>query len=218
MVPKTGTPLIVLGAGGHARVLIDALRLRHCEPIGVTDPDASLWGSAVLGVPVLGDDDRIQDFSPDEAMLVNALGSTRSTALRQAVFERWRGRGYHFAGVRHPAAVVAQSAELEADVQVFAGSIVGVNAHVGTNSIVNTGVIVEHDCRVGQHVHLAPGVTLSGNVTVGSGSHLGTGCTVIQDINIGEGCVVGAGAVVVGDLEPFTLAVGVPARAVKTLR
>ena len=218
MVPKTGTPLIVLGAGGHARVLIDALRLQQREPIGVTDPDASLWDSAVLGVPVLGDDDRIRDFAPGEVALVNALGSTSDTRLRRTVWERWRGRGYHFTGVRHPAAVVAQSAELEADVQVLAGSLIGVNAYIGHNSIVNTGVIVEHDCRVGQHVHLAPGVTLSGNVTVGSGSHLGTGCTVIQDINIGEGCVVGAGAVVVGDLEPFTLAVGVPARAVKTLR
>ncbi len=208
----------MLGAGGHARVLIDALRLQQREPIGVTDPDASLWGSTVLGVPVLGDDDRIQGFAPNEVMLVNALGSTRGTALRQAVWERWCGRGYRFVGVVHPAAVVAQSAELEADVQVLAGSVVGAAAHIGHNSIVNTGVIVEHDCRVGQHVHLAPGVTLSGNVTVGDGSHLGTGCTVIQDTNIGEGCVVGAGAVVVRDLEPFTLAVGVPARAVKTLR
>ena len=217
MVPKTGTPLIVLGAGGHARVLLDALRLRHCEPLGVTDPDASLWGSAVLGVPVLGDDNRIQDFAPNEVMLVNALGSTMSTALRQAVWERWRGRGYQFTGVRHLTAVVAQSAELEADVQVLAGSLIGVDAYLGHNSIVNTGVIVEHDCRVGQHVHLAPGVTLSGNVTVGDGSHLGTGCTVIQDVDIGQGCVVGAGAVVVRNLEPFTLAVGVPARVIKTL-
>ena len=214
---KTGTPLIVLGAGGHARVLIDALRLRQREPTGVTDPDASLWDSAVLGVPVLGNDDRLKGFTPDEVALVNALGSTKSTALRQAVWERWRARGYRFVGVVHSAAVVAQSAGLEADVQVLAGSIIGVNAYIGHNSIVNTGAIIEHDCRVGRHVHLAPGVTLSGNVTVGDGSHLGTGCTVIQDINIGEGCVVGAGAVVVGDLEPFTLAVGVPARAVKTL-
>ena len=159
---KTGTPLIVLGAGGHARVLLDALRLQQREPIGVTDPDASLWGSAILGVPVLGDDDRIQGFAPDKVALVNALGSTKSTALRQAVWERWRARGYRFVGVHHPTAVVAQSAGLEADVQVLVGSLIGVNAYIGHNSIVNTGVIVEHDCRVGQHVHLAPGVTLSG--------------------------------------------------------
>ena len=210
--------MIVLGAGGHARVLLDALRLQHCEPVGITDPDASLWGSTVLGVPVLGNDDRIQGFAPNEVALVNALGSVRGTRLRQTVWEQWRGHGYSFTGVRHLTAVVAASAHLAADVQVLAGSIVGAGAYVGRNSIVNTGAIVEHDCRVGQHVHLAPGVTLSGNVTVGDGSHLGTGCTVIQDVTIGEGCVVGAGAVVIGDLEPFTLAVGVPARAVKTLR
>lgn len=209
--------VVVMGGGGHARVLIDALGLTQLEPVGLTDPDPTLWGGAVMGVPVLGADDAILSFPPGEVALVNALGSTSSTAARQRLFERWKARGYTFAGVTHPAAVVARSAQLGEGVQVLAGSIVSANARVGLNSIVNTGVIVEHECRVGRHVHLAPGVTLSGNVTVGSGSHLGTGSVVIQNIALGEGCVVGAGAVVVAPVEAHTLVVGVPARLVKRL-
>ena len=171
----------------------------------------------MLGVPVLGDDAHILRFAPHEIRLVNALGSTHNTAARQAVFERWQLRGYGFARVTHSSAVVAASARLGGGVQLLARSVVGPEAALGPNSLVNTGAIVEHDCRIGAHVHLAPGVTLSGGVTVGDGCHLGTGCVVIQNVTVGAGCVVGAGAVVTRDLEPYTLAVGVPARAVRKL-
>lgn len=217
MLGVPALPLVVVGGGGHARVLIDALLLGGHTLIGLTDPDPALQGKDVLGVPVLGDDAHILKFAPDEIRLVNALGSTGSTAARRAVFERWGGRGYTFARVTHPSAVVAASAQPGAGVQLLARSVVGPGALLGPNSLVNTGAIVEHDCRVGAHVHLAPGVTISGGVTVGDGCHLGTGCVVIQNVTVGAGCVVGAGAVVTRDVAPHTLAVGVPARPIRKL-
>lgn len=217
-VPKDpALPLLIVGGGGHARVLIDALRLGGHTLIGLTDPDPAAWGESVSGVPVLGEDAHLTRFAPDEVRLVNALGSTQSTAARRAVFERWEANGYTFARVTHSSAVVAASAQVGNGVQLLARSVVGAGASLGPNSLVNTGAIAEHDCRVGAHVHLAPGVTLSGGVTLGDGCHLGTGCVVIQNVTIGAGCVIGAGAVVTRDLEPHTLAVGVPARAVRKL-
>ena len=210
-------PLLIVGGGGHARVLIDALTLGGHTLLGLTDPDPALRGNDVLGVPVLGDDAHILEFAPHKVRLVNALGSTQSTAARRAVFERWEAKGYTFARVTHSSAIVAASARLGEGVQLLARSVVGAGASLGPNSLLNTGAIAEHDCRIGAHVHLAPGVTLSGGVTLGDGCHLGTGCVVIQNVSIGAGCVVGAGAVVTRDLEPYTLAVGVPARAVRKL-
>lgn len=210
---------IILGGGGHASVLIDALqRSGPFEIVGLTDPDAALWGTFLMGVPVIGNDDAILDYSPDEVSLVNALGSIFNTAPRRHLFETWQARGYVFANVIHPTAIVASSARLGVGVQLLAGCIVSANASVGPNSVVNTGAIVEHDCVIAQHVHLAPGVTLSGNVTVGEGCHLGTGSVVVQNIGLGEGCVVGAGAVVTASVEAYTLVVGVPARVVRRLR
>lgn len=211
-------PCILLGGGGHARVLLEALREQpHLTPIGLTDPDETLWGSSVMGLPVLGGDDEILRYPPAEVNLANGLGSTFSTAPRQALFERWRALGYSFTQIIHSSALISPTAQLEPGVQVLAGSIISTNAKAGLNSIVNTGGIVEHDCRIGQHVHLAPGVVLSGGVSIGDGSHLGTGCVVIQNVSIGAGCVIGAGAVVTTSIAPYTLALGIPARAIRSL-
>lgn len=207
---------ILLGGGGHARVLLEALRA-HVTPIGLTDPDEALWGGSVMGVPVLGSDDAILHYPSTEVVLVNGLGSTFSTTPRHTLFERWVKKGYSFAQVVHASATLSPTARLGSGVQLLAGSIVNANAEIGANSIVNTGSIVEHDCQVGRHVHLAPGVVLSGGVKVGDGCHLGTGSVVIHNLQIGAGCVIGAGAVVTASLEPYTLALGVPARAVRSL-
>ncbi len=207
---------IILGGGGHARVLLEALP-DTLVPLGLTDPDEALWGGDVAGVPVLGGDEAILRYSSAEVLLVNGLGSTFSTAPRRALFKRWREKGYTFASIVHPQAILSPSARLAPGVQVLAGSVVNTGADVGTNSIINTGSIVEHDCKVGQHAHIAPGVVLSGGVRVGHGCHLGTGSVVIQNVEIGDGCVIGAGAVVTTSLEPYILALGVPARAVRSL-
>ena len=207
-------PVIILGGGGHAKVLVETLWAASLAVAGIVDPDPALWGGSVLGVPVLGGDEVVLAYAPDLVRLVNGLGSTGLPQLREAIFERFAARGFAFAAVVHPLAVIARDVELGEGAQVMAGAVIQPGSRLGRNALVNTRASVDHDCLIGDHVHLAPGVTLSGGVTVGAGAHIGTGATVIQGIRIGGGSLIAAGAVVISDIPAGSVAMGVPAKVV----
>ena len=209
--------IIVLGAGGHARVLLDMLLSQGCKVIGLTDEDASLWGQSVFGVPVLGDDRCIQRYLRRDIMLVNGIGSVDSMQLHRQVYEAMKRQGYSFAQVVSSATVISDRVVLDEGVLVMPGVVVNEGTSIGANTILNTRSVLDHECRIGKHVHIAPGCVLSGNVVVGDNVHIGTGSTVIQGIHIGEGTLVGAGSVVVKDIAGQSKAYGVPARVVGRL-
>ena len=210
-------PLLVVGAGGHARVLIDALLAASAVIAGIVDPDPRLLGTTLLGIRVLGGDEVVDGFPAAEIALVNGVGSVGLPHLRRKIFQRFTAAGYRFATVIHPSAVIAADVELAAGAQIMAGAVIQTGSRIGFNAIVNTRASVDHDGSIGDHVHLAPGVTLSGSVSVGHASHLGTGATVIQGIRIGDGCLVGAGSLVLRDVPSGATVVGAPARIVKVL-
>ena len=205
-------PVVVLGAGGHAKVLINALQLCNVEILGITDPDPTLLGQELLGVPVIGTDEVLKNYSIEKVHLVNGLGTVDLSPTRAGIFNDCNNLGFVFAQVIHPMAVVAGETKLGEGVQVMAGAVIQPGSFVGCNSIINTRASVDHDCTIGSHVHIAPGVTLSGGVTVGACSHIGTGATLIQGVSVGTGCLVAAGAVVVKDISAGVMVRGVPAR------
>jgi sugar O-acyltransferase (sialic acid O-acetyltransferase NeuD family) len=189
--------VIVLGAGGHARVVIDALRRAGFAVAGVCAPELSAGQPGPLGAPALGGDGALDGVDRARYLLANGIGSIGAPAVRQKVFETRKADGWRFVTLVHPAAVVGEDCALGEGAQVMAGAVLQPGVRLGRNTIVNTRAAVDHDCRLGDHVHVAPGVVLSGGVTVGSRSHLGTGAVVIQDIAIGDDVLVGAGAVVI---------------------
>ncbi|MCK6451159.1 MAG: acetyltransferase [Alphaproteobacteria bacterium] len=192
--------LVLIGAGGHGRVLMAAIDLQGGWVVGVSDPKLAAGGTAPGGQPVLGEDELLQRCPPDKVMLVNGVGSTGAPRARHDVFARWRAQGYRFAAIVHPSAFIAAGAAVGEGVQVMAGAVVQNDARIGANSLVNTRAGVDHDCVLGETVHLAPGVTLSGGVTIGDRTHVGTGACVIQGVRIGSDVLIGAGAVIVGDV------------------
>lgn len=207
-------PVVLLGAGGHARVLLDILKLQKRSVVSIVDP--ALAGSVFRGIPVLQrDEDVLRCFRPEEVELVNGLGGTGDNRLRRKLYYDFKKQGYKFAVLRHPGAIVAENVVLGNGTQVMAGAVIQTDCVVGENTIVNTGTIVEHDCRVGSNVHLAPGCILSGGVKISDDVHLGTGTTVIQNITIGRQCLIGAGSVVLRDLQEKNKAWGVPAKEVE---
>jgi UDP-perosamine 4-acetyltransferase len=208
--------LLLIGAGGHARVLLDALLLVGAEVLGLLDADPALAGGKVLGYPVLGGDELLRQRKPGSVALVNAIGSTKSMARRRTLYMQLLAQGHLFASVRHPSAVVSRHAATEDGAQIMAGVVIQAGAHIGENSIVNTGATVDHDCQVGAHVHVAPGVTLSGGVQVGDETHIGCGAAVIQGVRIGARCTVAAGAVVLADVPDGSTVAGVPARETRS--
>lgn len=206
-------PVIVIGGGGHAKVLASTLLLCGRNILGFVDPDPTL--PPLLGIGHLGDDIAVMIYSAESVELVNGVGSISSTRNRQNVFERFTRKQYHFATIVHPSAVIAPEAHLQSGVQVMAAAVVQAGCRLGDNVVINTGARVDHDCIIDSHAHVAPGATLCGAVSVGAGAHIGAGATVIQGIRIGAGSVVGAGALVIRDVPQQTTAVGVPANAMR---
>jgi sugar O-acyltransferase (sialic acid O-acetyltransferase NeuD family) len=207
--PEPKLPLIVVGGGGHAKVLVSTLLLLRCKVLGFVDVSPSI--SSLLSIGSLGDDGAIFAHPPEKVRLVNGVGSTNSTIRRQKIYERFVEKGYVFATVVHPSAVVSPEVELGTGVQIMAGALVQPGTRLGDNAIVNTGACIDHDCLIEAHAHIAPGVTLSGAVHIGKGSHIGTGVTIIQGIKVGAASIVGAGAVVIRDVPDGVTVAGVPA-------
>jgi len=208
-------PVLVIGAGGHGRVVADALRAAGRKVLGFLDAAAELKGIQIDGLSVLGDDNRLQDYSPASIRLANGIGSTVTTGARRRVYQRLVAAGYQFEIVRHPAATVSPLAVLSAGAQVMAGAVLQPGVVVGEDTIINTGALIDHDGLIGSHCHLAPGAVLSGAVQIGDDCHIGTAASVIQGITIGAGALIAAGAVVVDDVPAGTRMAGVPARAME---
>lgn len=207
-------PVVIVGAGGHAAVVADALLAAGRAVLGFVDSDVSKAGSHLLGLPVLGDDSALLAHGVDAIELVNGVGGTGETSTlgrRAAVQRRLEGAGWRFATVLHPAAVVSVYARLNPGCQVMAGSVVQALATIGAGAIVNTRAVVEHDAWVGAFAHVGPGAVLCGKVRLGTGAHVGAGATVRQGVTLGDEVVVGIGAAVVRTCSAGVL-VGVPAR------
>jgi UDP-perosamine 4-acetyltransferase len=204
------TQLVLLGAGGHASVLLAALHLNNTDVIGYV---AEAAAGSMAPLPYLGNDLDFLARGMDSVLLVNGVGSISNPERRRHVFEHYRKAGFAFAPVIHPSAIIAADAVCGEGTQIMAGAILQSGTQVGDDVIVNTGGIVDHGCRIGDHVHIATGARLAGDVTIGGAAHIGAGATVIQGIHVGADAIVAAGAVVIDDVAPGSLVMGVPARA-----
>lgn len=207
-------PLILLGGGGHGRVLLAALKSQDClsQLAGVVDPNPGELDAEQFGVPIMRAESELDTlFGGQLVELVNGLGSTAKTDPRKDLFLQMKQAGYRFASILHSSAIcVDDEPTLGEGVQLMAGTIIQTGVRLGDNVLINTGAQVDHDCQIEDHVHIAPGAILSGQVRVGEGSHIGCGATVIQNIRIGAGALIAAGAVVVRDVPAGARVAGVP--------
>lgn len=198
--------LIIIGAGGHGKVIADiALRNGH-KNICFVDDHAT---GQVMGLPVIGTTSQIRDFDDGNTEFVIGIGNN---TVRKKIAEN-----YHipWATLIHPSAQIATGVSIGNGTVVMANAVVNACAVIGRHCIINTGAIVEHDNKIGDFAHLSPGVKLSGTVTVGKNSWIGTGASVTNNIEISENVVIGVGTVVVKDIPEQGTYAGVPARRIK---
>jgi len=193
-------PVILLGAGGHAKVLLDSLRLERRNVLGIVTPDLER-GSKHLGLVVLGDDKQLKQYNPSEIDLVNGIGSLPFQQLRWNVSDKVRSWGFRLSQVIHPSAIVSSDVTFDEGVQVMAGCVIQPGCTIGRDTIINTGCMIDHDCVINENTHIAPGCTLSGGANIGKSVHIGTGATIIQNIKIGKGAVIAAGTTLYKDVE-----------------
>ena len=189
--------IVLLGGGGHCKVVIDAIRKSGKFDIcGIADPNMKL-SEEVLDVKVLGGDDILPGlFSKGVECAFISVGSSGDCIVRKRLAKKAEAIGFKFPAIVHPAAVIGEGVDLGSGAFVAAGAVISPGARIGANAIINTSASVDHDCIIGDFVHIAPGVTLSGGVNIGDETHIGTGANIIQQINIGKKCLVGAGTVV----------------------
>jgi UDP-perosamine 4-acetyltransferase len=212
-VAKELDKIILLGGGGHAKVLIDLIRTSDkYEIAGILDPQ--IKRDSISGISVLGEDDLLQELY--DKGIRNAcigIGSIKDNSKRKRLYENVKQLGFDLPGLIHPESFVSSVAQISEGAQVMAGAIVQTGSTIGINSIVNTGAIIEHHCVIGKHVHICPGVVLSGESFVDDEAFIGAGSTVIQGIKIGKGALVAAGAVVVNDVPDGVRVMGAPAKS-----
>lgn len=214
MQDENRTGCLILGAGGHGKVIADALQAcGNWDRLAFVDADPHRTGAEILGITVIGGDEtlaeaRMRGFSH----FAVGVGSSGDNRPRRTLFEKGERAGLTAATIIHPSAIRAASARIGEGTVVMAGATLNAACAIGRNVIVNTGAIVEHDCRIGDHVMIAPGAILLGRSAVGAGAFVGAGAVIRQDIPIGENAVVGAGAVVLNPVPAGARIVGVPAR------
>jgi sugar O-acyltransferase (sialic acid O-acetyltransferase NeuD family) len=205
-------PIIIVGAGGHATTLADALLATGKSIIGFIDSSPDKQQEVLCGLPVLGGDDFLERHNYKDIMLVNGIGSVGDSAHRIRIQNRLERVGWRFIGVIHPAAIVSPFARIATDVHVLARAVVQPYASIEAGCIVNTGAIVEHNVSMGAWSHAAPGSVICGDVIIGERCHLGAGAVVMQGIKLGPQSLVGMGAAVTQDFDGYGTLVGVPAK------
>lgn len=204
--------IVIVGAGGHAKVCIELLRSMGKTIACCVGADTAVL--ECLGVPVVHGDDNLARLRTEGYQHVFiALGPNR---LRARLAAHARDLGFLLINAISTHAVVSPSAELGEGVAVMAGAVINAAARIEDLAIINTGACVDHDCVIGQAAHLAPQCALAGGVHIGAGAFLGVGCKIIPGITVGAHAIIGAGAVVIGDLPDAVTAVGVPARVLPT--
>ena len=196
-------PVVVIGAGGHGKVVVSTLIAAGVDVPCVLDDDRQKWGLEILGVPVRGP---VADATKNGDAGILGIGQNPE---RRRIAEMLK---LEWTTVVHPTAFIHPSVHLGEGSVVFAGAIIQPGTVIGRHAIVNTGALIDHDCEIGDFAHVAPGVQLAGEVALGDGVFFGIGACAIPGIKVGGWTTVGAGAVVIDDLPSGVTAVGVPAR------
>lgn len=206
-------PLLILGAGGHASVLLDILLQRKQKVLAIVSPSIESDCQIFSKIEHFEDDDVVTQYASHSIKLVNGIGSLPGSKLRSRIYTKFKSLGYEFETIIAPTAAVSDFASIEEGVHILAGAVIQTGAKIGFNSIINSGAIVEHDCKVGSNNHIAPNATLSGHVRTAEHVHIGTGASIIQSVEIGNNSVVGAGAAITSNVAHHTICF--PARVTK---
>lgn len=209
----TRTRVLLIGAGGHARVVLEALGdSSSYEVVGAVSADG--LGIDRLGVPMLGTDSALAEVAEMHGIEL-ACPAIGDNASRQRAAERWAGGGRGIATAVSRSAVVSATVDVGRGVAILPAAVVNAATRVGDGAIVNTNASIDHDCQIGEYAHVAPGCAIAGGVVIGARTLVGIGARILPGIKVGSDAIIGAGAVVTSDVGDGTVVVGVPARPLR---
>lgn len=197
-----GKQLVIIGAGGHGKVVADIARKQGYEIIRFLD-DAS----------VPGVEGRVSEFERflDNAEFFVAIGNS---LFREKITNALQSKGAEMATLVHPNAVVANNVNIGKGTVIMAGAVINTDTEIGDGAIINTCASIDHDCRIAKYVHVAVGAHVCGTVEIGEHTWIGAGATVINNVNIIGGCMIGAGAVIIDNIGRKGTYVGIPGKKI----
>ncbi len=200
--------LVIIGAGGHGRVIADI-----AEKTGYTDIvflDDNSGAKECGGYKVVGGCKDALLYK--DADFIVAIGNAK---VRRKIQEELLGMGLHIVSLIHPAAVIARNVKIGIGTVVMAGAVINPFVEVGQGCIINTCASVDHDSNIGDYIHIAVGAHVAGTVTIGENTFVGAGVTISNNIDVAKDCILGAGAVVVKNITDKGTYIGVPAQKIK---
>jgi sugar O-acyltransferase (sialic acid O-acetyltransferase NeuD family) len=199
--------LVIIGAGGHSRVVVDTATALGLSIHGIIDINYAGQEEKIIGAPIIGGPDVISSLQLDAHVFAFGIGDNMT---RKEHMESLVKLNCEIITLVHPSAIVSKS-EVEIGVGSFinAGSIINACAKLGKGTIINSGAIVEHECVLGDFVHIAPNASIAGRVKIGANSFIGMGSCVIPETEIGSGVVVGANATITKNLASNSKVVGI---------
>lgn len=197
--------MLLYGASGHGKVIIDCFESQGFEIIGIFDDDPNKV--ELLNYQVIGKYN-FELFSNEK--LIISIGDNQT---RKKVSEIIK---HKFGIAMHISSTVSKNVKIGEGAVIFHKAVLQSSTKVGKHAIINTCASVDHDCLIGNYAHISPNATLCGNVKIGEGTHVGAGAVIIPNITIGKWCIIGAGAVVTKDVDDYTVVVGNPARKIKS--
>ncbi|SNZ20123.1 acetyltransferase [Cohaesibacter gelatinilyticus] len=205
MVEQKCPTIVLLGAGGHARVCIDVIEQHGgYEILGLVDLPSEV-GKTLLGYPILGSDDDLPAILAKVDFGVVTIGQIKNAEPRQRLYAQLCAYGTAAPAIVSPKAFVSPHASIGMGTMVVHGAVVNAGATVGENCIVNTLSLVEHDVSVGNNCHVSTGCRINSGVLVGDGTFVGSGSVVRQGLSIGKNCVIGMATAVLKDCPDGTV-------------
>ena len=207
--------IILIGAGGHTKVLIDVINSKKEFSIeGLIDKEANVELGGKYSI--IGTDEDLYNIYKDGIKFAFVgVGGLGNLQIRNKIYRNLKNIGYKVPVLIHENSIVSEYATIDEGTCIMPGCVINSGVRIGKNSIVNSGAIVEHDCIIGENVHLSPGSVLGGNVNINNNTHIGLGAKIIQGIKIGKNVTIGAGTVVIDDIEDNAVVVGVPGKIIK---
>ena len=193
-------PIILIGGGGHASVIVDILKRQKREILAVISPDDTSQRKVFEGINVLQNDTDVFKYKKEDIFLINGIGKLPGSELRLKVNSTFKKQGYLFETIISDTASVSPYAILEEGVQVFPGVIINAGAKIGCDTVINTRAIIEHDVMIGENNFISPGAIICGQCKTGNNVYVGAGATVIQNIELGADSSVMANALVTANI------------------
>ncbi len=204
--------VIVIGSGGHAKVIIDIIHsMNKYKIIGITSQSFKK-GEMFIGYEIIGDIDMLCEFNPEECLIAMGVGGFRDNIVREKIFLAVKNMGFSFLNVIHSSAIISKTCLFGEGIVIFPGVILNTDVFVGDNTIIATGSTIDHETVIGKHILISAGVTVGAYTKINDNALIALVAKVVSGINIGKNSLVAAGAVVVKDVQDNEIVYGIPAK------